>query len=114
MVDQGWVVKGATALLAREIGVRGTKDIDVYRDAALEVAEADLRQAVEADIGDWFRFELGPAQPMGDDDKGLRVPVTAYIGPTVWVTLTEADGSLRQDCGAVNTTISPRCGARKS
>src|SRR5581483_5458946 len=47
LVDQGWVLKGATALLAREIGVRGTKDIDIYRNVALEVAEADLRRAVE-------------------------------------------------------------------
>ncbi|MGH2897094.1 MAG: nucleotidyl transferase AbiEii/AbiGii toxin family protein, partial [Solirubrobacteraceae bacterium] len=44
LVDDGWVVKGATALLAREIGVRGTKDIDVYRREALDVAEADLRR----------------------------------------------------------------------
>src|SRR6266498_2192212 len=43
--DEGWVVKGATALLAREIGVRGTRDIDVYREQASEVAESDLREA---------------------------------------------------------------------
>jgi hypothetical protein len=84
LVDQGWVVKGATALLARDIGVRGTKDIDVYRKAALDVAEQDLRSAAAMDIGDWFRFELGAAKPMGDDQKGLRVPVTAYVGPTEW------------------------------
>jgi hypothetical protein len=29
--NEGWVVKGATALLARDIGVRGTIDVDVYR-----------------------------------------------------------------------------------
>lgn len=84
LVDQGWVVKGATALLARDIGVRGTIDIDVYRAAAREVAEADLREAARRDIGDWFRFELGPAQPMNDAARGVRIPVAAYVGATVW------------------------------
>lgn len=31
LVDDGWVVKGATALLARDLGMRGSLDIDVYR-----------------------------------------------------------------------------------
>ena len=53
-------------------------------EAAREVAEADLRAAVGKDIGDWFRFELGPAQPMQDAVKGARIPVTAYIGATAW------------------------------
>jgi hypothetical protein len=39
LVDEQWIVKGATSLLARDIGVRGTRDVDVYRDAAREVAE---------------------------------------------------------------------------
>jgi len=45
LVDQGWIIKGATALLARDLGVRGTIDIDVYREVAREIAAADLRQA---------------------------------------------------------------------
>jgi len=85
LVDEGWVVKGATALLAREIGVRGTIDVDVYRDASGEVAEADLRRAAVSDIGDWFRFEVGGARPMDGGAKGVRFPVVAYVGATVWV-----------------------------
>lgn len=85
LVDEGWVVKGATALLARDIGVRATIDIDVYREAAREVAEADLREAATTDIGDWFRFEVGAAQPISDAAGGVRFPVTAYIGTTIWV-----------------------------
>jgi hypothetical protein len=54
LVDEGWVVKGATALLARDIGVRETVDIDVYREAAREAAEAELRAAASKDIGDWL------------------------------------------------------------
>lgn len=85
LVDEGWVVKGAMALLARDIGVRATIDIDVYREAAREVAEADLREAATRDIGDWFRFEVGAARPVSDAAGGVRFPVTAHIGTTVWV-----------------------------
>ena len=38
-------MKGATALLARDLGVRGSLDIDLYRAVAREVAESDLRRA---------------------------------------------------------------------
>ncbi|MGH2650497.1 MAG: nucleotidyl transferase AbiEii/AbiGii toxin family protein [Actinomycetota bacterium] len=84
LVDEGWIVKGATALLARDIGVRATIDIDVYRKAASEVAEADLREAGGKDIGDWFRFEIGAPRPVADAAGGVRLPVTASIGTTVW------------------------------
>ena len=33
LADEGWVVKGATALLARDLGMRATIDVDVYRGA---------------------------------------------------------------------------------
>jgi hypothetical protein len=44
-------------LLARDIGVRATIDIDLYHAVTREVAEADLRRAASLDLGDWFRFE---------------------------------------------------------
>jgi len=50
-IDRGWIVKGTAALLARDLGVRGTIDIDVYRDVARDAAEADLRNAAAADLG---------------------------------------------------------------
>ena len=62
-VDDGWIVKGAAALLARDLGVRATIDIDVYRARAREVAEAEVREAAGSDIGDWFRFEIGAGRP---------------------------------------------------
>lgn len=85
LVDEGWIVKGATALLARGLGVRATVDIDVYREKAREVAEGELREAASGEIGDWFRFELGPSTTAGEGGAGVRIPVTAYIGATVWV-----------------------------
>jgi Nucleotidyl transferase AbiEii toxin, Type IV TA system len=83
-VDEGWVVKGATALLARDLGVRASIDVDVFRAAALEIAERELREAIARDLDDWFVFEAGPAQEAGDGAAGLRVPVRALIGPTEW------------------------------
>ncbi|MEN3279202.1 MAG: hypothetical protein V7607_342 [Solirubrobacteraceae bacterium] len=84
LVDEGWIVKGATALLARDIGVRATIDIDVYRGLAADIAERELRDAAAKDIGDWFRFEVGPAQAVRNAANGTRLPVKAYIGTTVW------------------------------
>lgn len=79
-----WVVKGATALLARRIGVRSTVDIDLLLDRTHTEAEADLRAAAATDIGDWFRFEVGLARPVAAGTAGVRVPVKAYVGATVW------------------------------
>lgn len=84
LMDDKWIVKGATSLLARDIGVRGTRDVDIYREAAREVAERDLRNSASTDAGDWFRLELAASQPTGDAARGVRIPVTAYIGTTAW------------------------------
>ncbi len=84
LLDDGWVVKGATALLARDLGVRATIDVDLYRAEAATEAEADLRRAVEREIGDWFRFEIGAPRTLGEGQTGTRLPVTAYIGATPW------------------------------
>src|SRR5664280_2578658 len=78
LVDDGWIVKGATALLAREIGVRGTKDIDIFRNTALAISEADLRRAVDLDLGDWCHFEAGPSQQTTQGASALRIPITLY------------------------------------
>lgn len=83
LIDEGWVVKGATALLARDIGVRATIDLDVFREAERQVAESDLREAASLDIGDWFRFEIGPPRAAGAG-AGVRFPVRAFIGDTSW------------------------------
>ena len=84
LVDEHWIVKGATALLARDIGVRATIDVDLYRTSTLDTAEADLREAAGRDIGDWFRFEIGPPHSSGDAGSGVRLPVTAFVGASPW------------------------------
>lgn len=70
--------------MARDIGMRATIDVDVYRAQSREVAEVDLREAAASDIGDWFRFQIGTSRVVGDSDTGVRLP-TAYVGPTEWV-----------------------------
>lgn len=84
VVGEGWVVKGATALLARDLGVRASIDVDLYRDTTVEVAARELREAAANDIGDWFVFEVGPAQSVSDTTGGLRVPIKALVGATLW------------------------------
>ena len=83
LVDQAWIVKGAVALLARDIGVRASLDIDVYRAKAREVAEAALRDAAAVDIGDGFRFEIGASTAVAGA-VATRLPVKAFVGAPVW------------------------------
>ena len=54
--NDGWIVKGAVALIARGLGVRGSLDIDVYREVAKDVAVADVQKAATLDV-DWVSFE---------------------------------------------------------
>ncbi|WP_197024175.1 nucleotidyl transferase AbiEii/AbiGii toxin family protein [Nocardiopsis sp. CNT312] len=84
LIDNEWIVKGATALLARELAVRRTVDIDIYRDTSREAAERDLREAAVQDLGDWFRFETSRSTLISDGANGVRIPVTARLGATVW------------------------------
>lgn len=79
-----WVLKGAAAMLARlPAAARHSKDIDLYSQTGdLDEAERALRRAATVDLGDYFRFELGPARPLEQEAKAMRVPVTAYLGPT--------------------------------
>ncbi len=83
--DDRWVVKGATALLARGLAVRASIDVDLYLEKDKGEAERLLRQAAPTEIGDWFQFEVGPPQPVAAGTAGVRVPVVAYIGTTEWV-----------------------------
>jgi len=83
-MDEGWIVKGAVALLARNLGVRASLDIDVYRAKEADAAEADLREAAHRDLGDWFRFDVGPRRPVADGASCVRLPVRAFVGPTGW------------------------------
>jgi len=79
---QRWVLKGATALLARLGGeARHSVDIDLYdQSGVLDEAESALNTAAALDVGDQFRFVLAPGRHMVEQGIALRVPVTAYLG----------------------------------
>jgi hypothetical protein len=79
-----WVLKGAAAMLARlPAAARHSKDIDLYRTQGdLTEAHQALAAAAALNLGDHFRFALGPAQPLTQGARALRVPITAYLGPT--------------------------------
>jgi hypothetical protein len=64
-------------------GARARLDVDVYRDAVRQVAEAQLRQAAGMDPGDWCRFEVGMGMAIGT--SSVRLPVRSIIGASVWV-----------------------------
>lgn len=79
-----WVLKGAAAMLARlPAAARHSKDIDLYhRHGNLDEAQQAFADAAAVDLGDYFRFTLGLAQPLAQGARALRIPVTAYLGPT--------------------------------
>jgi hypothetical protein len=107
LLDDAWILKGATALLARGIAVRHTIDIDIYRPTRRDEAERDLRSALEFDAGDWFRFEAGHSHPVADGAAGLRVPVVATIGATTWARFhvdVVAEGCEDDRCPRVRTS----------
>ena len=80
-VDDAWVIKGATALLARRISVRHTIDIDVYRAGAIDHVGRQVREAAALDIGDWMRFEMGPTVKItAHGAQAARIKVRSFIG----------------------------------
>ncbi len=77
-----WVLKGATAMLARLQGqARHTLDVDLYsRTGDLGEAEKALRRAAVVDLKDYFHFTLGPGRQIAQGGGALRVPVTTHLG----------------------------------
>jgi hypothetical protein len=82
--DDGWVLKGAAALLAREVSTRATRDVDLYRRTELVEAETALREAIALDLGDWFTFEASRSRQMTAGVIGLTFAMTARIGIREW------------------------------
>ncbi|MFI5914610.1 nucleotidyl transferase AbiEii/AbiGii toxin family protein [Dactylosporangium sp. NPDC051541] len=76
-----WVLKGATALLARLDLARHSKDIDLSWQSTTDLDEAEqaLRTAAGQNAGDFFSFEIRPPTPLVGD-KGRRFAVVAVLG----------------------------------
>jgi hypothetical protein len=76
-----WVLKGGGALLVRLDGARHSLDLDLYRaEQDLAGAEQALRDAAATGLGDFFGFTIGPATPLIDITKGVRLSIQATIG----------------------------------
>lgn len=97
--DSDWVVKGATALLAREIAARHTIDLDVYRATSRDQAEHDLRRAAAVDLSDWFVFDVPPLTSVsipGLSRPGYRAyPLVDHIADKICAIL-ETHGPTKQ------------------
>ena len=90
--SQRWVLKGAGALLARLPQARHSRDLDLAYLAVddgrvdddlnddLNEAVRSLREAVDRDLGDHFRFEVVRVSPLQEAAKGRRLHLVAYLG----------------------------------
>lgn len=83
-----WVLKGATAMLARLGGLaRHSLDVDLYcTHANLTDAEQALNDCAAVDLGDFFRFALRPGRQMPQAPNASRVAIQAYLGATAFAT----------------------------
>jgi hypothetical protein len=81
-----WVLKGATAMLARLGGLaRHSLDVDLYcTHANLTDVEQALNDCAAVDLGDFFRFALRPGRQMPQAPNACRVATQAYLGATTF------------------------------
>lgn len=81
-----WVLKGGNAVLTRVHDARTTKDIDLLAELAdLDAAVSRLKEAVQIDLGDHFRFVITSVRPAprgGTQSHvgGYKVSADAYCG----------------------------------
>ena len=82
-----WVLKGATSLLARIPGqARHSMDVDLYFSGELEQAIRHLQDAADADLGDFFSFDIVPGVALTGVATGRVLRVTAYLGDKMFET----------------------------
>lgn len=78
-IDDKWVVKGATALLARRISVRHTIDIDLYRTGVINEVNAWCGKLPPSTLVIGCNSRWGPQ--CGSRHLGLKVSARVY-GPS--------------------------------
>lgn len=83
--NSSFVLKGGQSVLARTLGARTTRDIDLLsRRSNLEDALAELRALVQQDLGDFISYEFIGAEPIKTEDEyrsGLSVSFVPMVGP---------------------------------
>jgi hypothetical protein len=79
-LDEPWVLKGGTAMLARVADARHTKDIDLWNETHdLDVALASIERAITLDLGDHLTFTIGDVVTT---QAGRQLVLEAYLGAT--------------------------------
>ncbi len=82
-----WVLKGGTAMVMRMPGARYSQDVDLLRATDhLDVvwAIADLRAAVDVDLGDHLRFVIDDPIRDVDGQTTARIRASGYTGATLF------------------------------
>jgi hypothetical protein len=83
--DQSWILKGGVAMLARLAVARHSMDIDLAADFdATHAALHQLRLIADHDLHDHFTFVLAEPRSLVKGIAGVRVPVTAQLGPRMF------------------------------
>lgn len=79
-----FVLKGGRAMLARTVGARATRDIDLLSTAGdLDGALEELVRLAETDLGDFVTFEFAESHPIKAEDEyrdGLSVRFIPILG----------------------------------
>jgi len=80
-----WILKGGISMLARLGTARHSADVDLAAIAATPAASlVALSEVVSADLGDFFGFKLAKPTNLVQGIDGVRVPVTANLGPRLY------------------------------
>lgn len=79
--DDRWALKGGVGILWRvDRDARATRDVDANWTGDLDGLERFLDDAQAVSLGDWFAFEIGPAQPLkGEVGVAHRFAVVALV-----------------------------------
>ncbi|MFC0861251.1 nucleotidyl transferase AbiEii/AbiGii toxin family protein [Sphaerimonospora cavernae] len=80
--ENGWILKGGVALLARLSVARHSADVDVMAIAdSPEAGFAALCKVTETELGDFFTFRFDRPRSLIQGVEGIRVGVEAWLGP---------------------------------
>lgn len=82
--NDAFVLKGGQSMLARIVGARTTRDIDLLaQQGDLDTALERLKELAETDMGDFVTFEFAGSRPIKVEDEyrdGISVKFVPIIG----------------------------------
>lgn len=79
-LDQHWILKGGYAIQLRTEKARTTQDVDLLVvDISYQDIEDALRQELEKDLDDYFKFVISGSATIGAGEQNLRFKVSARV-----------------------------------